>query len=99
MALYQLKIMDLVTLEVDTIIVQLSKPQDAWDLDLKAFETIDFARPVLLSVNGLAKAAFSAISSTQHCTSTECPFTLSHTAKWCGYDQPRRCGCPFCYTD
>jgi hypothetical protein len=36
----------------------------------------------------------------QHCTSTECPYVLlAHTAAWCGYAQPRRCGCVFCYPD
>jgi hypothetical protein len=33
----------------------------------------------------------------QHCTSKECTYTLSHTAKWCGYEQPRRCTCAYCY--
>ena len=33
----------------------------------------------------------------QHCTSDECPHTLSHTAGWCGYPQPRRCQCVFDY--
>lgn len=37
------------------------------------------------------------IKPTQHCTSEECEYTLSHTAQWCRYDQPRRCGCPYCY--
>lgn len=35
----------------------------------------------------------------QHCTSEECSFSLSHTAGWCGYEQPRRCSCAFCYPD
>lgn len=35
----------------------------------------------------------------QHCTSQECPFTHSHTAGWCGYPQPRRCACAFCYSE
>lgn len=39
------------------------------------------------------------IKSTQHCTSEECFYTHSHTAGWCHYDQPRRCGCPYCYED
>jgi hypothetical protein len=46
-------------------------------------------------VNG--PSAEVAIKSTQHCTSEECEYTLSHTASWCRYDQPRRCGCPYCY--
>lgn len=33
----------------------------------------------------------------QHCTSKKCPYTMSHTARWCGYEQKRRCGCAFCY--
>jgi len=37
------------------------------------------------------------IKESQHCTSKECPYTISHTATWCGYEQPRRCGCPYCY--
>lgn len=37
------------------------------------------------------------IKPTQHCTSEECPYTQSHTASWCYYEQPRRCDCPFCY--
>lgn len=40
-----------------------------------------------------------AIKPTQHCTSTACPFTHAHTARWCGYRQPRRCGCPYCYPE
>lgn len=39
------------------------------------------------------------INPRQHCTSEECPYTLSHTAMWCGYEQPRRCECVFCYVE
>lgn len=33
----------------------------------------------------------------QHCTSEECQITYSHTALHCNFEQPRRCGCAFCY--
>lgn len=33
----------------------------------------------------------------QHCTSKKCSFTFSHTGQWCGYEQKKRCKCPFCY--
>jgi hypothetical protein len=39
------------------------------------------------------------IKMAQHCTSEECPYTQFHAARWCGYEQPRRCGCPYCYED
>lgn len=35
----------------------------------------------------------------QHCTSRECPYTMSHTMKWCGYSQPRQCDCHWCYPE
>lgn len=35
------------------------------------------------------------IDAGQHCTSKKCPYTFSHTAGWCGYEQKRRCHCPF----
>ena len=34
----------------------------------------------------------------QHCTADDC-YTFSHTARWCGNAQPRRCGCAFCYPE
>lgn len=37
------------------------------------------------------------IKADQHCTSDECPYTMPHTAAWCGYVQTRRCDCGFCY--
>jgi hypothetical protein len=33
----------------------------------------------------------------QHCTNSDCYLTFSHTAKYCGTPQHRRCGCPWCY--
>ncbi len=54
-----------------------------------------------LAVEALAAASalpdHRSIKPTQHCTSEECEFTLSHTASWCHYDQPHRCGCAYCY--
>lgn len=38
------------------------------------------------------------IKETQHCKVEDC-FDFSHTAQWCGKEQPRRCGCAFCYPD
>jgi len=37
------------------------------------------------------------INPNQHCTAEECPFTQSHTAKWCGYTQVRQCDCHWDY--
>ena len=34
----------------------------------------------------------------QHCTAEDC-YTMSHTAEWCGREQPRRCGCAYCYPE
>jgi hypothetical protein len=40
------------------------------------------------------------LSPTQHCTiEDEDHYTFSHTAQWCGREQPRPCGCAFCYPD
>lgn len=38
------------------------------------------------------------IKPTQHCTAADC-FTFSHTARWCGKRQPRRCPCAYCYPE
>jgi len=34
----------------------------------------------------------------QHCTNPDC-MTFSHTAKYCGMPQPRRCPCSFDYPE
>lgn len=39
------------------------------------------------------------INPNQHCTSEECPFTFSHTAQWCGYEQTRQCDCHWDYPE
>ena len=39
------------------------------------------------------------IKPTQHCTSEECPYTQSHTAQWCGYEQKRQCNCHWDYPE
>lgn len=38
------------------------------------------------------------IKPTQHCTAEDC-YTYSHTAESCGREQPRRCPCPWDYSD
>lgn len=42
---------------------------------------------------------FHNIKSSQHCTSTECPYDQSHTAQWCGYQQYRQCDCHWDYPE
>jgi 3'-phosphoadenosine 5'-phosphosulfate sulfotransferase (PAPS reductase)/FAD synthetase len=37
------------------------------------------------------------VNLTQHCISPACEFTHSHTAGWCGTEQPWMCACAYCY--
>lgn len=37
------------------------------------------------------------IKDTQHCTNKECPFTMSHTKAFCGYEQTVHCRCGWDY--
>lgn len=43
------------------------------------------------------------IDPNQHCTypnqDGEDDYSFSHTAGYCGKEQPRRCGCAFCYPE
>lgn len=39
------------------------------------------------------------VDQNQHCTNDDCPYTMSHTGQWCGYEQIRRCPCPFDYPE
>jgi hypothetical protein len=39
------------------------------------------------------------INPNQHCTSDDCPYTQSHTAKWCGRKQTRQCDCHWDYPE
>jgi hypothetical protein len=53
----------------------------------------------LLGLLATVELAAKAIKPSQHCTSKDCGFTQSHTAGWCGFIQPRRCECHYCYPD
>lgn len=39
------------------------------------------------------------INPNQHCTSSTCPLTHSHTARWCGSTQHRQCDCHWDYPE
>jgi hypothetical protein len=55
------------------------------------------ASQLLDKLRGILEAEQAKIDPGQHCTSDECPYTMSHTAGYCGYPQPRRCECAFDY--
>jgi len=53
----------------------------------------------VMRVLAAAGAELPPIKPSQHCTSQDCELTLSHTAESCGWPQPHRCGCPYCYPE